>query len=144
MKHIALMVVYLLIVSTSFCQKKKDNTIVIDTSLSFASLRMILFQNGYTVPNADSIFISTEPKQVNGVIMVKLNFARTDSSIILKGQMKGLVEMQVLGSTLKEDFQQIYFTKENVLTYGSLMIDAWKELDKIAKILGSKRHYLKQ
>ena len=144
MKHIALMVVYLLIVSTSFCQKKKDNTIVMDTSLSFASLRMILFQNGYTVPNADSIFISTEPKQVNGVIMVKLNFARTDSSIILKGQMKGLVEMQVLGSTLKEDLQQIYFTKENVLTYGTLMIDAWKELDKIAKILGSKRHYLKQ
>ena len=144
MKSLILIFTLTLFTSQAFCQKKKDNTIIIDTTISFANLRMILFQNGYNVASSYSVFISTEPTQKEGIMMLKLNMVKTDTTIILKGQLKLLAEGNLFGFTVKEDFEEIYWIKENVMSAGAPMITGWRELDKIAKILGSKREYIKQ
>ncbi len=144
MKRLILTAILLQIMTASSCQKKEDNTIIIDTAISLNSLKMILFKNGYTLSNSDSLFISTEPKQVNGATMVKLDILRIDSTIILKGRLKSLVEMQLGGVTIKEDYMQIRWVKPNIMRKGSIMVEAWNEMEKIAKILGSKRSYQKQ
>lgn len=56
MKKLILTAILLQIVTVSFCQKKDDDTIIIDTAISLNSLKMILFKNGYTVGNSDSMF----------------------------------------------------------------------------------------
>lgn len=93
MKKLILTAILLQIVTVSFCQKKDDDTIIIDTAISLNSLKMILFKNGYTVGNSDSMFFFTEPKQINGATMIKLDVVRIDTTIILKGRVKSLVEM---------------------------------------------------
>lgn len=144
MKKLILTAILLQIVTVSFCQKKDDDTIIIDTAISLNSLKMILFKNGYTVGNSDSMFFFTEPKQINGATMVKLDVVRIDTTIILKGRVKSLVEMQLWGNTIKEDFMQIRWLKPNLMRKGSMLVDGWNEMEKIAKLFGSKRSYQKQ
>ena len=141
MKRLIFTAILLQIMTLSFCQKKGDNSIVIDTSISVTHLKMVLFKNGYTIGNSDTIFISTEPKQVNGATMVKLDIARVDNTIILKGRTKMLVEIL---PGVKQDYMEIFWVKPNFVNKGSLMDDSWKELEKISKLIGSKRVYQKQ
>ena len=76
--------------------------------------------------------------------MIKLDVVRIDTTIILKGRVKSLVEMQLWGNTIKEDFMQIRWLKPNLMRKGSMLVDGWNEMEKIAKLFGSKRPYQKQ
>lgn len=121
-------------------QKKRDNTIVIDTSISLQSLKMILFNKGYMVSNSDSVFILTQEKTVTGAVAMRLQIAITDTGIVLKAQQKILVELQLWGTPIKNDYEPVFAWYVKSSPY----YDTWKELDGISKNIGNKRKYYKQ
>ena len=123
----------------SYGQKKRDNTILVDTSMSIQRLKMILFNNGYTVANSDTQFIVTQEKTVTGAVTMRIQAAITDTGIILKAQQKMLVEMVLFGSPIKNDFEPVFAWYIKSSPYS----DTWKELDRISKEMGSKRRFYK-
>lgn len=140
MKKIIITIFTVSIFTNIYGQAKRDNTIIIDTVISLQNLKLLLFQNGYNYEGTDTLFITTSAKQINGAVVMKLNIARIDTSIILKAQRKVLVEGVLWGNTIKEEFSPVFMWKIK----GSIETDCWLELNKIAMLIGSKRRYLKQ
>jgi hypothetical protein len=139
MKNVILLVLVFICISAK-SQNKLDNTIVIDTTRTIKEIKKILFDNGFTIDGTDTSFFTTTAKQVNNVAVIKLMIARFDSSITIKGQSKLLIETSLFGSTIKNDFEPIFWAKSK----SSLAHKWFSEMDKVAKLLGSKIHYLKQ
>lgn len=133
------LLLFILISTTVFSQKKNDNTIVIDTAVSMDAIKMILFNNGYTIESADNKFLQTHPKTVTGAVAIKLNIAITDTGIVLKAQQKILIEMVIMGSPVKNEFQPVFMWKIKSSPYH----DSWKEMDRVGSVLGEKRRYYK-
>jgi len=139
MKHIALLSL-VLICSVCKAQKKLDNTIVVDTVRTIKEIKQILFNNGYTVEGSDTSFFVTTPKQMKTASVLRLMFARTDTTIIIKGQYKIQVEMVLFNTPIKNDFEPVEYR----LSKQNLNYEYFMEMIKIAKLLGNKITYLKQ
>lgn len=121
----------------SFSQKKLDNTIIIHEVLPAQKIKSILFLNGYTFNNTDTIYINTEQKLINGGAMaIKLSIAIMDSVIYIKGFCRATAE-NFFGKD--EDFKIVDYSK----LFGKTL-PTWKEVDKIAKELSDKITYTKQ
>ena len=117
-------------------QKKLDNTIVVDTVRTIKEIKQILFNNGFTVEGSDTSFFVTTPKSMKTAAVIRLMIARTDTSIIIKGQYKLQVEL----FDIKNEYETIEYrlSKQN-------LNNAWfGEMNNIAKLFGSKITYLKQ
>lgn len=117
-------------------QKKLDNTIVVDTIRNIQEIKRVLFDNGFTIDGSDTTFFVTTAKQMKTASVVRLMIARTDTSIIIKGQYK----FQVKFMGIEEEFTPVEFrpSKQN------LNHDWFEEMNKVAKLLGSKIRYFKQ
>lgn len=139
MKHIALLSL-VLICSVCKAQKKLDNTIVVDTVRTIKEIKQILFNNGYTVEGNDTSFFVTTPKQMKTASVLRLMFARTDTTIIIKGQYKLQVEMVLFNTPINNDFEPVEYR----LSKQNLNYEYFMEMIKIAKLLGNKITYLKQ
>ncbi len=139
MKHFALLSL-VLICSVCMAQKKLDNTIVVDTIRTIKEIKQILFNNGYTVEGNDTSFFVTTPKQMKTASVLRLMFARTDTTIIIKGQYKLQVELVLFNTPIKNDFEPVEYR----LSKQNLNYEYFMEMIKIAKLLGNKITYLKQ
>ena len=62
--------------------------------------------------------------------------ARTDTSIVIKGQAK--IQVELMG--IKNDFELVEYR----LSKQNLNYEWFGEMDKVARLLGSKINYLKQ
>jgi hypothetical protein len=121
-------------------QKKLDNTIIVDTVRTIKEIKQVLFNNGYTVEGSDTSFFVTTPKQMKTAAALRLMFARTDTSIIIKGQYKLQVEMVLFNTPIKNEFEQVEYR----LSKQNINYEYFGEMTKVAKQLGSKLTYLKQ
>lgn len=119
--------------------KRLDNTIIVKNRIDLNSLKSYLFQHGYMVEGSDTVFITSSAKSI-GAKVFKFNILRSDTSTIIKGQMKITVEGTLWGSTIKEEFQQVYYVKSKE----NLMWDCWNEMAALAVYIGSSISYLKQ
>ena len=121
-------------------QKKLDNTIVVDTTRTTQEIKMILFNNGFAIDGSDTTVFITTPKQMKTASVLRLMIARTDTSIIIKGQYKLQVELVLFNTPIKNDFEPVEYrpSKQN------LNYEYFGEMNKIAKLLGNKITYLKQ
>lgn len=121
-------------------QKKLDNTIVVDTVRTIKEIKQILFNNGYTIDGTDTSFFVTTPKQMKSAAVLRLMFARTDTSVIIKGQYKLQVELNLFNTPIKNDFELVEYR----LSKQNLNYEYFGEMNKVAKLLGSKITYLRQ
>lgn len=136
MKNITIVILLLTIFLNSKGQKKGDNTIVIDTFRTIKEIKQILFNKGFTIDGTDTSFFVTTPKQMKTASVVRFMIARTDTSIAIQGQAK--IQVEIMG--IKNDFQAVEYrvSKQN------LNYEWFGEMDRVAKLLGNKIHYLKQ
>lgn len=135
--------IFLLVLFTSVntrAQKKLDNTIIVDTVRSIKEIKQILFNNGYTVEGSDTTFFVTTPKQMKSAAALRLMFARTDTSIIIKGQYKLQVELVLFNTPIKNDFEPVEYR----LSKQNLNYEYFGEMNKVAKQLGNKITNIKQ
>lgn len=139
MKYIILLPLLLIFLNIK-AQKKLDNTIVIDTVRTIKEIKQILFNNGYAIDGSDTSFFVTTPKSMKSAAVLRLMFARTDTSIIIKGQYKIQVELVLLGSPIKNEFEPVEYRRSKQ----NLNYEFFGEMQKVAKLLGSKITYLKQ
>ena len=121
-------------------QKKLDNTIIIDTVRTIKEIKQILFNNGYAVEGSDTSFFVTTPKQMKSAASLRLMFARTDTSIIIKGQYKLQVELALFNTPIKNDFEPVEYR----LAKQNLNYEYFGEMNKVAKQLGNIITYLRQ
>ncbi len=137
---VILTVVSLLFYFSLVAQKKGDNTIIIDTVRTISDIKLVLFNNGYNVENSDTLFLTTTAKQMKTTSVLRLMIARVNNNIIIKGQRKLQVELVLFGTTIKEDFMPVEYSKSK----NNLNHEWFEEMNKIANGLGGKITYLKQ
>ena len=121
-------------------QKKSDNTIVVDTTRTMQEIKMILFNNGYAIDGSDTMVFVTTPKQMKWASVMRIMIARTNNSIIIKGQYKEQIETSFTGLTVKREFEPIDYRPSKQNLFNTLFL----EMATIAKSMGSKITYLKQ
>ena len=139
MKTLLLLIVLLPFISCA--QQKGDNQIILHDHISFNKLKSTLFNNGYTLINSDSNYITTYPTSISkSSITLKMMILRTDTSVSFKGYYKSNDERNFEGMILKDDFALLQF---NGSKRGDLKI-TWHEMDRIAKLLSGDISYGKQ
>lgn len=121
-------------------QKKSDNTIVVDTTRTIQEIKIILFNNGYAIDGNDTTVFVTTPKQMKWASVMRIMIARTNNSIIIKGQYKEQIETSFTGLTVKREFEPIDYRPSKQNLFNTLFL----EMATIAKAMGSKITYLKQ
>ncbi len=121
-------------------QTKADNTISLPANLSTETIKSILFQNGYSTEGTDN-FLSTSSKQPNKTaVSVKFMFMKTDTAIIMKGLFKSVVSLSFGGAKIDEDYETIQFKGSK----GSLYMEAWNEMNRLARLISQNIKYTKQ
>ncbi len=104
-------------------------------------LKQVLFTKGYSINNIDTMFISTAEKTVEkSVMIIKLLIARINGNTYLKAQGKTSSTITLFGATVQDDFSPVEFRGMK----GSPLMQAWNEMNKIAKELSDNVTYLKQ
>ncbi|MEP6845612.1 MAG: hypothetical protein ABI861_06400 [Panacibacter sp.] len=140
MKYFFLIIIMFLQI-VSFAQKKKDNTIVLLDDVTLSKIKTILFQNGYSIENNDSLYINTTPQQVaKTAAIVKFLIARTETAIYIKGLVKPVVDIQFGETKVSNDFSIIYYGGMK----GSILKDSWNELQRISLLLSDNIKYIQQ
>ena len=121
---------FLLIPLFSFCQKKGDTKIIVDT-VSMDRVSIALFENGYTIDTKDERlkFLTTKTKDI-GSIGVRLRIIPKDSFLIVSGEVVDRALMIVMKSS-----EPLYSTIQNGGMKGSTRRESWNELLRIAKTL---------
>lgn len=108
----------------AFCQSKFDNSILIIGKIPYSKIREAFFKNGFVPENADTSYIITNAKELRKwPASLKIIVARNDSSILLKGLLKG---------SFSSEFSELVYRGKK----GSQIMDSWSELEKIARDLG--------
>ncbi len=132
----------LLLFTPFFCfsQSKGDNTINL-SYVEYDSVKFMLFKNGYNLNNNDSTYITTSPKTIKGTaIALKLLIYRTNNETFIKGLIKPVVSLELLGTKTDTEFSELYFGGGK----NSPMRKTWNEMDRIAKLFSNNIGYLKQ
>ncbi|CAN5576186.1 hypothetical protein BH10BAC2_BH10BAC2_10230 [soil metagenome] len=129
---------FLLLLSFScHAQKKGDNTFLFPPSVPIDRFKIVLFQNGYSIENNDTVYLSTDTKAVPKTsVIMKFIVAKTDTAIFLKGMVKPAVTL----GNFQADFSVAYFGGMK----GSQVRDSWNEANRIALLIDSSVRYLKQ
>ena len=121
-------------------QTKGDNTILLPANLSAETMKSILFQNGYSTEGTDN-FLSTSSKQPNKTaVSVKFMIMKSDTAIILKGLFKSVISLSFGGTKIDEDYETIQFRGSK----SSLYMEAWNEMNRIARSISQNIKYTKQ
>jgi hypothetical protein len=121
----------------------KANCIIITDSLTqqdyFKKITELLFESGYGVLNSDKEIgtITTGEKAFkNGT--VKLNILIKDYRVVLRGDWKDNISIELYGVTAEQSWAVITHKGMKNSPY----LNAWNEMNKIAVQIGSKREYL--
>lgn len=136
-----LFIIAFISISTALiAQKKGDNTVIVDKAISFSNLKTDLFMDGYMMDGSDTNFITTSAKGINGALLFKFNILRTDSSIIIKGQLKSTIDLNFGSATLKSEFEPVHYVNNPGNDYRK----CWEEMNKLALFIGGAVKYIKQ
>ncbi|MEP6927825.1 MAG: hypothetical protein ABI834_09325 [Ginsengibacter sp.] len=126
-----LLILFLLPLITQ-AQNKKDNTFIL-SPVSYAAIKSVLFQNGYTLINDDTILITTTSKEMSRIpVALRFMINRTGDQTILKAQWKV--------TTDPGDFAELHYGGIK----GNWSMKGWWETDRIAKLLSPDVTYAKQ
>lgn len=122
---------------------KKANTIIIVDSLSqeqfYNKINDLLFESGYGILNTDKsqgTITTTEKSYKNGSI--KLNILIKDSKVLLRGDFKTDLSIEIYGVTSNPSWSAI----ENTGGKNSAYRNAWDEMSKIADSIPGAKRYL--
>jgi len=125
-------------------QKKGDNVIVVhlkDTAGISSKLKMLLFDNRYTVESFDAQnLLFTTGEKLAGNALVKLMIQVKDSAVILYAMGSLAVEVNFAGVTVPKTFMPVSFGGSK----GSPNRNAWNELNAFASQIGGLVEYLKR
>lgn len=124
----------------SFAQKKGDNTIQIDTAISYSDLKMLLFDKGYFVESNDTNFITTSPKSMKTACVNKIIIARNENKTFIKGLYKISVELVLFNTPLHNEFEPVEYVKSK----GNITYQCWQEMNAVATSITNKITYLKK
>ncbi len=124
---------------------KKANTVIITDTLSqqilFSKVSDLLFEYGYGIHNSDKqsgTITTTEKPYKNGVI--KLNFLIKDNRMILRGDFRSDISLELYGVTSEPTWMSI----ENRGQKNSAGRNAWDEMIRFVSALpGSKEFVLR-
>ena len=146
MKAASLLLIYLSINYAITAQEeipKKANAISINDTISasgyFSKITEILLENGYGILNSDQkngIITTTEKPFKNG--SVKLNFLIRENKIMLRGDYKDNLSIDLGGITAGPSWNEIRFIGQK----NSITLNAWGELNKIAQQIPGEKQYL--
>lgn len=118
--------------SLIYGQVKGDNTFTINTPISLIKIKTVLFENGYSLVDTDTSFLTTSSKELKKYAWsVKMMLLRTDSSVIIKALSKSNNDVPLFGITTVSDFEPLVYVKSKA----SILRDCWAEVDKIAHAL---------
>ena len=136
-----LTLILLLLVNTVFAQEKKDNAIIAGP-VSYNTIKSTMFDNGYTLENNDTTYISTTSKEIpKGNMSVKFMIKRLDSNTVITALGRYTIEINIGGiSTGPADYERVDFRG---MKGGPLKL-AWAEMDRIAKLLSPLVTYAKR
>lgn len=130
-----------IITSNGYSQTKGDNTIIIPKDISSMEIKGWLFNNGYSINNIDTLFISTAEKTVDrSAMIIKLMIARMNGNTYLKAQGRTSSTITVYGATVQDDFSPVEFRGAK----SSPNMQAWNELNRIVKAISDSVIYVKQ
>jgi hypothetical protein len=122
---------------------KKANTIIIVDSLSqeqfYNKINDLLFESGYGILNTDKsqgTITTTEKSYKNGSI--KLNILIKDSKVLLRGDFKTDLSIEIYGVTSNPSWSAI----ENTGGKNSAYRNAWNEMNKVAESIPGNKTYL--
>lgn len=133
------LILLLLIPVFGYSQKKGDNQIVI-SSQNYNKIKLVLFQNGYTLQNNDTVYLTTTSKELKKVsIALKFMILRSDSNTIIRGMIKPTISLQFYGTKTESDFEPLVYKGAK----GSPIRKAWEEMERIAQLLSNQIMYTK-
>lgn len=129
----------------SFAQQKKDSKIIVtpsDTSNLINRVALWLYDNGYSIDQKDESvkFIqSSEKTMKRWGVSQKLRVLVKDSTMVITGSYSFNTSVTVAGVTMENTFDPVLFMGRK----GSIMMDAWDEMVRLAKDFGSVIAYSK-
>jgi hypothetical protein len=119
-------------------QVKGDNTFTIHASVSLTAIKMVLFENGYSLVGTDTTFLTTTSKELKSYAWsVKMMLVRTDTTVIIKAFAKNNNDVPLFGVTTVSDFEPLVYVKSKL----SILRSCWAEIDKVAHALSPNVTY---
>lgn len=134
---------FLLIPTLSFAQAKNDTKINVstkDTGL-YNKVCLLLYERGYTLKQKDKElgFIATDDKSVNGTA-IRLKFIVKDTSVTVTGDLYNDIAAALargrFAANVSKD-ESYYMPIRFAGMKGSGVKDAWLEMEKVAKLIGT-------
>lgn len=121
-------------------QHKKDNVIIVPKT-GFSIVKTILFREGYTLLNTDTVLLVTSEKVVpDNNAAIRFMIEMKDSTIEIKGNFKMpiLNGMNLIYTGVPYD--DVYYGGMK----GSAIRNSWNEMDRIAKLISPNVVYIKK
>lgn len=125
--------------------KKSSKIIVLTKDTSNTAINQIaraLFEHGYTIDTKDEQLkqiVTKERPNKNSITLTKIRASINDTAIVFTGVMAIAVEFNLGGVTTKQNFDPVTYSGLKK----SYMMEAWNELDAIARQFGDKIVYSK-
>ena len=124
--------------------KKASKIIVIikDTSNLLNNIAVELFNRRFTIDTRDDklkYLTTKERTNSNGAVLTRIRVLINDSSIVFTSEMALANDITIMGVTTKQTFDPVTFSGMKK----SYMMQAWNELDEIARKFGDKIIYSK-
>lgn len=125
--------------------KKSSKIIVLTKDTSNTAINQIaraLFERGYTIDTKDEQLkhiVTKERPNKNSITLTKIRASINDTAIVFTGVMAIAVEFNLGGVTTKQTFDPVTYSGMKK----SYMMEAWNELDAIARQFGDKIVYSK-
>lgn len=125
---------------------RKASKIIVKTIDSSNTLlnkiALLLFDKGFTIDTKDDalkLITTKERPNKNGMTLTKIRASINDTAIVFTSQMALSVESNLYGVTAKQTFDPVTYSGLKK----SYMMEAWNELDAIAKSFGPNIVYTK-
>jgi hypothetical protein len=95
-------------------QSKFDNTIIINEFIPLEKLKASFFDRGFIVQGNDTMYIQTSEvlQSKKDAVYIKLNIKRTDSNLVIKGQMKINYSIEIWGVSSPPQFEPIEYWRD--------------------------------
>jgi hypothetical protein len=135
-----LLLIIIVVPVLGLAQNKNDNTIVLPV-VSFNTIKSVLFDNGYSLLNEDTIFITSTSKETK-LLPFSLRFMinRSGQQTYLKALYRKTIDISLMGETTNPDFTELDFSGMKNSPYRR----AWDEVDRIAKQISTNVSYTKR
>jgi hypothetical protein len=133
------------IIAQQFTPPKKASKIIVnlmDTSNILDKIALELFDRRFTIDSRDNnlkYLVTKERTNSNGMMLTKIRAIIKDSSLILTSEMAFANDITIMGVTTRQTFDPVTYSGMKK----SYMMQAWNELDSIARKFGTNVTYSK-